>query len=225
MEYLDYLGVTPLDQDRGPSTYNFPIKCNPSAVSIWVLALSDLVLSTDPKEAWAAALEKYVNLCNAKGIFPFRESSTGNKELLAHLTQCRNELVKLFTEVQHPFMDEYTILSIDRTASIEAKGFQLKVVALFRFPDPTFDRHLQNLGFIELGTKFIKQLGPHVFVSFWEDDRMYRWYVSYTIQGCQIPEHVNNLPNKQQLEKFLVSDLWFGLTKEARPNHRGPRFI
>lgn len=220
--YLSGLGISLIDQDRVPSQAAFPRKFNPYASALWSIVISQLK-DANPQRAWAAAIQKYLDMCQAKNVYPFREQSGNNQSLLNHLKQCRDLLIKVFETVHPPLMSQYSVLQVQRSAELSAKGFTLSVVSTFTLDDPTFKQHLVNLGFQQQSNKLYKKLDVYTEVKFWFKNG--KWYVEYSIQGPHIPEMLDKLPPKQRLEKFIIEDLWFPLTKSERPQHKGPRFI
>ena len=221
--YLQGLGISLIDQDRVPSQAAFPRKFNPYASAIWSLVLTE-IRDTKPDKAWAFAIQRYLDLCQTKNVYPFREQGGSNQDLLDHLKKCRDELIRVFENTHPPLLNTYSVLQVKRSAELSPKGFVLRVTSTFVLHDPTFKNHLTLMGFVPDGpNKLRHKIGTYTQVQFWYSAS--RWYVSYVIEGPHIPQILDRLPPKQRLEKFIVEDLWFPLTRSARPDHQGPRFI
>lgn len=224
--FLSGLGVTMLQQSSRPTTQSFPRRFNPYAATVWMNVCNALDVRLKPAEAWTVAVETFFEHCQKQGTYPMRSTTTLNEDLRRHLIKCREVLLSYLQNVEHPLLDEYTVLEIDRDAAINHEGFSLKIMALFRNTDPTFGQHLLNIGFDNIQGKYVRELSEHLTLSFWAKENN-RWNVQYIIKGPHIPEQlgVAGSITNERLSKILVTDLWHSLTRELRPSHVGPRFI
>ena len=224
--FLSGLGVSVLEQAIKPCTVSFPSKFNPYGASVWSVIVRYIPDNLSVEAAWEFAITDYVTVCQEKGIHPFKAVATNNEKLIEVLTQNRNELLRELEAVEHPLLDQYSILEIDRKAELTSIGFVLSVTAIFKNTDPTFAQHLANLGFGPVNKAMTKRVSQQATLKFSQVQNLNsRWEVEYTIIGPQLPELPQMLATKEQLERFFVNGIWIPLTKQARPNHQGPRFI
>lgn len=224
--FLSGLGVSIPEQGVRPCSASFPRKFNPYASAVWSVVVHEIPEDISIYEAWNLAVSTFIEACDRQGVFPFREQAGNNEKLLEILKQSRNSLLEEFRQIGHPLLDPYSVLSIDREASLFSDGFILTVKSLFKNTDPTFRNSLLELGFAPSDDTLVKRLGQDLSISFYEANHQYiRWYVEYKINGRMLPELPQLLATKEQLEDFLVKGIWIPLIKSEDPNHQGPRFI
>jgi len=224
--FLSGLGIPLMLQGLVPAVASFPAQCNPSGSAVWSLVLAMLPESAAPADAWDAAMMLYVEKCQEQGIHPFKDEEATNQTLLTTLKKCRDDLLLELQTMPHPLLDEYSILEIVRECVLDGSGFSLEVRAIFKNDDPTFSRHLSNLGYSFVNNQSMKRVNQYTTVQFSPLPELnFRWQVSYVITGTTLPVVPKMLATKKQLEKFFVNGIWIPLTRDARPNHQGPRFI
>lgn len=225
LPFLSSLGVNIVHQLRMPELVSFPNAFNPFGSSVWAVAVQKVPDTLPVEAAWKYAIETYVQLCQELDVYPFRRSGSNNEKLLAHLSANRQALIHDLELVQHPFLDQYSVLTIDRICELSEEGFVLTVGSIFIVEDPTFKQHLTNQGFTLIDSQYFKRVNQNSHITFRLTEIATRWKVTYVITGRMLPELPEKLATKEQLEKFFVKRLWFPLTRSARVDHQGPRFI
>ena len=222
--FLTNLGVSMPAQASFPTVASFPARFNPAGTVVWSLVVQGKSNFGDPAAMWELCIKEYVDACAKQGIHPFAEQATDNKELLAVLSKARTEVLAILTAVEHPLLDQYAVLEIDRRCELYPDGFDLGVEALFKNDDPTFNQHLLQQGFGPVNMKYVRRASQNSVITFERlQTQANRWVVGYIISGKQLPVLPDLLATKDQLQKFMLR-VWRTQVcyDEA---HTGPKFI
>lgn len=225
--YLVRLGLSEVDIKTKPTQAAFPRIFNPYGSVLWEAALADPKVQAQraPALAWVASVRKYLTLCQAQGVFPFREDDTANTKIVEHLESCRSDIESELKGLVPDVLSPFSAVHVDRHAHVHPMGFALSVAFSFRLDDPTFKTRLTNSGFTPYNHKFHKALGLFSQIQFWHSRSSGLWWAKYTISCRRHPLVLTRLPSRRGIELFVLDKLWAPLTKASRPDHRGPRVI
>lgn len=221
---LDNLGVLPALQEHPPCVQSYPSGFNPQASHLWVLALQDLQTTKGIPEQWDDALLAFLDVCSDHDVMPFSNRQATNDKLIFQLSACRDRLYDVLSTLNYGLTETYKVLSLRRSATLSPQGFTLEVASLFKNEDPTFHTHLLETGFCPVETSLVRRLDSFSVISFKPLHSVNRWEVTYSVSGTLLPSLGCELATTEKLQQALIN-LWLDLTKSARPQYVGPRFI
>lgn len=223
--FLSNLGITDIQQARPPTTKTFPPALNPNNRSIWEEAVKELKPSRHPQEDWGRALRRYVDLCGAKGVYPFQSvQQTRNDDISDFLRNARKELVRFIDRTD--FFEGIKLRSTQREVKMTNAGFVLTVSGQANIQDPSFEKWLTTVPFpkfdlIKQNGRYWKNLRDGVRMFAYRDkgsSSSERWVIGYEITCSVYPDlPTQHLPSRDQLEKFIMDVLFMPILRSIRP--------
>lgn len=193
-----------------PEVQNFPARCNPYALSIWLDACSRVEKINDTRSAWVQALRYYVETCRDAGLLPFAQQSLVDIEQAAktYMLQRRIKLVR--------FLDRTKLLKDVRSWSKHVEvtpygaGFLLTlklgvVIDEPRWSDRLFQLVPYRFHLLREGHSWKCEIDPALtfYVNTYNRSAPRAWSVGYTIE-C--PLHMPVAPDK--LEQYVLDRIW-----------------
>jgi hypothetical protein len=211
----------------------FPQGLNRNNIAEWTSAIHSLIPTATAAEDWAQVLEKYIELCEAQGVFPFSNTQTDHNDQIIQLFQrTRRDFVKFVD--RNRFFHDMRIRSTHHLVHLTDLGFTLQVYAKARVEDPSFVKWLESLPtaesfpFRRQSDRYVKRLTHYlaVFVETLDPNNPEQWKVGYEINSPWFPTIPNqHLPSKEELERFILDVLWMPLIRSMRPIGMGHRLI
>lgn len=225
LPFLSNLGVNPLHQAKAPTADQFPPAFNQNNRNVWTQAVLDLIPSGDGPQDWGTVIRRYVDLCTARGLFPFQNQHVSrNDQIVDYLRDRRRAFVRFVN--QTGFFKDMAIRSTHRHVTVTDAGFVLTVYGKATIMDPSFVQWLVKIplpafSLIRSETgRHTKQLvdGINVFVENEGTLMSGRWHVGYDIQCPYYPDLPNDgAPSKAELERFILDVLWMPVLRSQRP--------
>lgn len=230
--FFNNLGITDIQQGRSPTAETFPLAFNPNNKSVWEQAVHELVPS-EPALDWVTAIQRYVALCEAQGVYPFQSvQQSRNDRIVDYLRERRRAFVKFIDYTN--FFDVVKLRTTDRKVVITNTGFVLTVTGTANITDPSFEKWLIEMPYPRFD--LVKQDGRH-WKTLQTGLRMFayrdhgsnspeRWVIGYEITCPIFPDLPDiHIPSKQQLEKFVLDILWLPILRSTRPKKTTHRLI
>jgi hypothetical protein len=194
-----------------PQVQNFPARCNPHALDIWLNACQQVEKVADERSAWVQALRYYKQTCQDAGLLPFLSQSMVDIEQAAKAYMLRRR-VKLVR-----FLDRTKLLKDIKSFSKQIEvtshgpfGFLLSVKLGVTIEDPRWSDKLFGLQpyrfqLLREGHAWKCELDPALtfYVSTYNRSAARSWAVGYTIE-C--PLHMP-VP-RGKLEQFVLNKIW-----------------
>jgi hypothetical protein len=229
--FFSNLGVTDIQQARSPTVDAFPTAFNPNSRSEWEAAVHEVV-PKDPVADWVFAIQRYVDLCEQHGVYPFQSTQQSRNDRISdYLRDRRRAFVKFTDKTQ--FFENAKIRTTERNIVVTNSGFVLTVIAHANVTDPSFEKWLSTMPFPRFDVihdgKYWKTLYPGLRMFVYRDhgsNSSERWVIGYEIT-CEIFPDLpdQHLPTKQQIEHFILELLWMPHLRAIRPKKMLHRLV
>jgi len=228
--FLSALGVSAIQQARTPTADAFPIAFNPNNKAEWATAVHSIEVTGEAQTDWGLAIRQYVQLCQARGVFPFQNVHLARNDQISDFMRERRRSFVNFID-QSQFFENVKIRTTERHVTVTDVGFVLTVTATAYIKDPSFGNWLTQTpipNFSIVGkdqhSRILEQ-GLRMFANADDIDKQ-SWNLGYEIVCPIYPDLPDqHTPSKAEIENFVLKILWMPLLKAVRPRQLTHRLI
>lgn len=221
--FLSKLGVSDIDQARGPTSDAFPYAFNVNNGGIWDNVLASMTFLKDSSLNWQQAINAYIDECVAQGAYPFSNlHQASNDAIIKELNDARKAVVRFLDRSR--MTDLVSLKTTRREVVMTTFGFNLSVYGLATLKDPTFEQWLTQMPVPAFRLKhegcYIKQLSAGLTMVVYNEGASLsqRWHVGYEIAVHRFPDLPGrHLPSKGELETFILDIMWMPILRSHRP--------
>lgn len=225
--FLANLGISDIDQARGPTVATFPQVFNINGRPQWESAVLNLPDGT-PTDLWTLAIEDYVTNCVDSGIYPFSNfKQSANDQIMAALVDARRAVVKFLNQSQ--MLKHVTLKVSSREVQMNNLGFTIRILGAAVPKDPTFEKWLLQMPMPSFRLKkdgvYHKTVAQNVTMVVFNEG-VQRWRVGYEIVVLMFPSLPGrHLPSEAELKQFIMRIMWMPILKSHRPEGYHHRLI
>jgi len=231
--FLSNLGIPAIEQARPPTAKGFPTAFNSNNQSVWEQAVQETEASKSAESDWGRTIRRYVDLCEARGVYPFQNvHESRNDQITDYLRDRRRAFVKFVNNSN--FFENIKLRTTDREVKVTDGGFILTIVGHAYIEDPSFEQWLTtrpspSFDLVVHEGRHTKSLMDGLTMFAYTERRAkspIRWIIGYEIVCPMFPDLPDkHLPSKAEIENFVLSVLWMPILKGQRPVNLVHRLI